>query len=52
LNGKLNAVLDSLRPICFFQEASPQAYRNRRMLRETLKRIIPDLRLPDDEPPY
>ena len=22
LNGKLNAVLDSLRPICFFQEAS------------------------------
>jgi FlaA1/EpsC-like NDP-sugar epimerase len=52
LNGRLNAVLESLRPICFFQEASPQAYRNRRMLRETLKRIIPDLRLPDDEPPY
>jgi FlaA1/EpsC-like NDP-sugar epimerase len=52
LNGKLNAVLDSLRPICFFREDSPQAYRNRRMLRETLKRIIPDLRLPDDEPPY
>jgi FlaA1/EpsC-like NDP-sugar epimerase len=52
LNGKLNAVLDSLRPICFFREDSPQAYRNRRMLRETLKRIIPDLRLPADEPPY
>jgi FlaA1/EpsC-like NDP-sugar epimerase len=52
LNGRLNAVLDSLRPICFFQETSPQAYRNRRMLRETLKRIIPDLRLPDDEPPH
>jgi FlaA1/EpsC-like NDP-sugar epimerase len=52
LNGKLNAVLDSLRPICFFREDSPQAYRNRRMLRETLKRIIPDLRLPEDEPPY
>ena len=51
LNGKLNAVLDSLRPICFFREDSPQAYRNRRMLRETLKRIIPDLRLPDESPP-
>jgi FlaA1/EpsC-like NDP-sugar epimerase len=52
LNGKLNAVLDSLRPICFFRAEEPQAYRNRRMLRETLKRIIPDLRLPDDEPPH
>ena len=52
LNGKLDAVLESLRPICFFREESPQAFRNRRMLRETLKRIIPDLRLPDDEPPY
>jgi FlaA1/EpsC-like NDP-sugar epimerase len=52
LNGKLNAVLESLRPICFFQETAAKAFRNRRMLRETLKRIIPDLRLPDDEPPY
>ena len=52
LNGKLNAVLESLRPICFFQETAPKAFRNRRMLRETLKRIIPDLRLPADEPPY
>jgi FlaA1/EpsC-like NDP-sugar epimerase len=52
LNGKLPAVLESLRPICFFDPAAPQAYRNRRMLRATLKRIIPDLRLPDDEPPY
>ncbi len=52
LNGKLNAVLDSLRPICYFREDSPKTYRNRRMLRETLKRIIPDLRLPDDEPPH
>jgi FlaA1/EpsC-like NDP-sugar epimerase len=52
LNGKLDAVLESLRPICFFREESPQAFRNRRMLRETLKRIIPDLRLPDDEPPH
>jgi FlaA1/EpsC-like NDP-sugar epimerase len=52
LNGRLNAVLDSLRPICFFREDAPKAYRNRRMLRETLKRIIPDLRLPEDEPPH
>jgi FlaA1/EpsC-like NDP-sugar epimerase len=52
LNGKLPAVLERLRPICFFDPAHPQAYRNRRMLRETLKRIIPDLRLPADEPDY
>jgi FlaA1/EpsC-like NDP-sugar epimerase len=52
LNGRLNAVLDSLRPICFFREDAPQAFRNRRMLREALKRIIPDLRLPDDEPAH
>jgi FlaA1/EpsC-like NDP-sugar epimerase len=52
LNGRLPAVLESLRPICFFDSAQPRAYRNRRMLREILKRIIPDLRLPDDEPPH
>jgi FlaA1/EpsC-like NDP-sugar epimerase len=52
LNGRLPAVLESLRPICFFDPALPRAYRNRRMLREILKRIIPDLRLPDDEPPH
>jgi FlaA1/EpsC-like NDP-sugar epimerase len=52
LNGKLNAVLESLRSICFLRESAPEAYRNRRMLREILKRIIPDLRLPEDEPPY
>jgi FlaA1/EpsC-like NDP-sugar epimerase len=52
LNGKLPTVLESLRPICFFDPAAPEAYRNRRILRETLKRIIPDLRLPDDEPPH
>lgn len=52
LNGKLPAVLERLRPICFFDPAFPQAYRNRRMLRETLKRIIPNLRLPSDEPPH
>jgi FlaA1/EpsC-like NDP-sugar epimerase len=52
LNGKLPAVLESLRPICYFDPMLPRAYRNRRMLRESLKRIIPDLRLPDDEPPH
>jgi len=45
-------VLESLRPICYFQGSAPQAYRNRRLLREALKRIIPDLRLPDDEPEH
>jgi len=52
LNGKLAAVLESLRPICFFDAASPQSYRDRRLLREALKRIIPNLRLPEDEPPH
>jgi FlaA1/EpsC-like NDP-sugar epimerase len=52
LNGKLNAVLETLRSICFFQESAPDAYRNRRLLREVLKRIIPDLRLPADEPAH
>ena len=52
LNGKLPAVLERLRPICFFNPALPLSYHNRRMLRETLKRIIPNLRLPADMPAY
>ena len=52
LNGRLDSMIESLRPICFFDPRAASAYRNRRMLRETLKRIIPNLRLPEDEPPH
>jgi FlaA1/EpsC-like NDP-sugar epimerase len=52
LNGKLSAVVESLRPICFFDHSAASSCRNRRMLREALKRIIPNLRLPEDEPPH
>ena len=51
LNGHFQDVIDSLAPICSFDPQRPDLYRDRRALRRTLKRIIPTLRLPDDEPP-
>jgi FlaA1/EpsC-like NDP-sugar epimerase len=51
LNGRLKDVIESLSPICHFDPAQAELYRDRHALRRTLKRIIPTLRLPDDEPP-
>ncbi len=52
LNGHLQTVIDELAAICFRDPAHPEGYRNRRLLRQTLHRIIPTLHLRDDEPPY
>jgi FlaA1/EpsC-like NDP-sugar epimerase len=52
LNGQLEGVIDRLQPICFFDGGSPDSYRNRKVLRHTLKEIIPTLRIPEDEPPH
>jgi FlaA1/EpsC-like NDP-sugar epimerase len=52
LNGQLPGVLQRLEPICFFDGAMPGVYRNRTVLRQTLKEIVPTLRMPDDEPAH
>jgi len=51
LNGHFKDVIESLYPICYFDPQRCELYRDRHALRRTLKRIIPTLRLPDDEPP-
>ncbi len=48
----LPQLLESLRPICFFDPTHPELYRNRRRLREILKQAIPTLEIPPDEPEY
>jgi FlaA1/EpsC-like NDP-sugar epimerase len=52
LNGQLDAVMERLQPICFFDPRNPKVYRNRTVLRQTLKQIVPTLRVPDDEPAH
>ncbi|MBN1836428.1 MAG: polysaccharide biosynthesis protein [Spirochaetales bacterium] len=52
LNGRLEQVMRDLEPICSFDAARPQAYRNRQALRATLQRIIPALHIPENEPPH
>lgn len=41
--AQIGRILDDLRPICFLDPQKPDAYRNRRMLRQTLKLYFPDL---------
>ena len=45
-------ILAALRPVCFFDRAHPERYRNRRELRETVRRFIPTTPVHDDEPEY
>jgi FlaA1/EpsC-like NDP-sugar epimerase len=48
----LSSLLESLRPVCYFDPAQPDVYRNRRALKERLSYYIPTLHVPDDEPEY
>lgn len=48
----LPELLAKLRDICYFNSERSDAYRNRRMLRSTLKSYYPQLKDKTDEPPY
>ncbi len=52
--GKLavDRLLDELRPICFRVPGQETSYRNRRILRETLRRYIPSIPEKENEPEY
>jgi FlaA1/EpsC-like NDP-sugar epimerase len=52
LNGQLPGVLERLEPICFYDAGNPDVYRDRNVLRRTLKEVVPTLRVPDDEPAH
>jgi len=52
INGRLNSVLELLKPICFADHDKNTVYRNRRELRKTLRLVIPSLNIPEDEPEY
>jgi FlaA1/EpsC-like NDP-sugar epimerase len=51
-NGNLSTLLDFLSGICFFSPDSNDNYRNRTKLRNTLKKYIPELEIPENEPEY
>ena len=51
-SGKLESLLDELRPFCFLNESREEQYRNRSYLRGVLRRSIPTLRIPENEPDY
>ncbi len=53
-SGKLSAaaVMNSLRPVCYFDSEQAELFRNRKQLRNILKEHFPGIRVPDDEPEY
>jgi FlaA1/EpsC-like NDP-sugar epimerase len=48
----LESLLRELVPICFFSDTEPESYRNRKILRRRLRRYVPTLELPENEPEY
>jgi FlaA1/EpsC-like NDP-sugar epimerase len=58
LNGQeemlndIDSIVETLRPVCFFDESRPAEYRNRWKLREILHGLFPDLQEKIDEPEY
>ncbi len=52
LGVPLEELLAELAPICALDPGRPGRYRNRRALREVLRRAIPSLEAPENEPEY
>ncbi|HVP19935.1 MAG TPA: nucleoside-diphosphate sugar epimerase/dehydratase [Spirochaetia bacterium] len=52
INGRITAVLERLRPICFHDPQAPHAFRNKRCLRAILQEVIPGIDLPPEEPEF
>ena len=52
LGVPLEELLGELAPICALDPAQPGRYRNRKALRAVLRRAIPSLEAPENEPEY
>lgn len=52
VNGQLDEVLAELASICYTNGNGEARYRNRKTLKELLRRVIPTLSISDDEPDY
>ncbi|MDX9799885.1 MAG: polysaccharide biosynthesis protein [Spirochaetia bacterium] len=52
LGEKLDKLLSELYPICYFTGRVSNRYRNRHMLRKILKKYIPTIERPENEPEY
>lgn len=52
INGRINAVLERLAPICYHDPAQASRFRNRRALREVLHEVVPTVGPFDDEPEF
>jgi FlaA1/EpsC-like NDP-sugar epimerase len=52
INGRINSVLNRLRPICFHDKEKPAVFRNKRELRKVLEEVIPGIGPAADEPEF
>jgi FlaA1/EpsC-like NDP-sugar epimerase len=48
----LQALLEELKPICSFDPARPELYRDRTLLRAALRRAVPTVMIPEHERPF
>jgi FlaA1/EpsC-like NDP-sugar epimerase len=48
----IGEAVERLRPVCFFDESRPEAYRNRKLLRAILKEYVPSLLDAEQESEY
>jgi FlaA1/EpsC-like NDP-sugar epimerase len=52
LGEKLEKLLTELKPICYLDSKLKNKYRNRHQLRKILKKYIPTIERPENEPEY
>jgi len=48
----IEEILDSLRPVCYYDNNRPELFRNKKVLRAILKEQFPGIRMPDNETEY
>jgi FlaA1/EpsC-like NDP-sugar epimerase len=47
--SQLKGLLEELKPICKLDPAKPQVYRDRKLLRSALRRVVPTVMIPEHE---
>ena len=52
INGRITSVLERLRPICYYDAACTDVFRNRRTLRAVLEEVIPGIGPANEEPEF
>ena len=52
VNGELDALMNTLQPVCYFDSGKSQLYRNRKTLRDAVRAYVPTVPEKENEPEF